>query len=172
MDTHKSQAIRRYVSFDRIGSCRLGGVCILAAGLMLAGQSKPASALPLASGRWNLEQPKTLVELVQRRGGARVRTGVVARGPRGGVVAGGRVTTVRPGYRPIVRPVRPVVVAPGWRRPGNYWWRPGAAVAAGAAIGFVSAAAAASWAGSPPAPGYCWYYTDASRTKGFWDVCP
>jgi len=46
------------------------------------------------------------------------------------------------------------------------------AVVAGAAIGFVSATATASWAGSPPAPGYCWYYTDADRTKGFWDVCP
>lgn len=46
------------------------------------------------------------------------------------------------------------------------------AVVAGAAVGFVTAAAAANWAGSPPAPGYCWYYTDADRTKGFWDVCP
>ncbi len=27
-------------------------------------------------------------------------------------------------------------------------------------------------AGAPPAPGYCWYYTDPSRTQGFWDVCP
>ena len=42
----------------------------------------------------------------------------------------------------------------------------------GAAIGFVAAATAAAWAGSPPAPGYCWYYTDPSRTQGFWDVCP
>jgi hypothetical protein len=22
------------------------------------------------------------------------------------------------------------------------------------------------------APGYCWYYTDPSRTQGFWDACP
>jgi hypothetical protein len=46
------------------------------------------------------------------------------------------------------------------------------AIAAGAAIGFVAAATAAAWAGAPPAPGYCWYYTDPSRTQGFWDVCP
>jgi hypothetical protein len=45
-------------------------------------------------------------------------------------------------------------------------------IAAGAAIGFVAAATAAAWAGSPPAPGYCWYHTDPSRTQGFWDVCP
>jgi hypothetical protein len=40
------------------------------------------------------------------------------------------------------------------------------------AIGFVAAATAIAWAGEPPAPGYCWYYTDPDRTQGFWDVCP
>jgi hypothetical protein len=45
------------------------------------------------------------------------------------------------------------------------------AIAAGAAIGFVAAASAVAWAGAPPAPGYCWCYTDPSRTQGFWDVC-
>jgi len=78
-----------------------------------------------------------------------------------------------PGYRPGYRP--PVVGAPGavWvGRPGWYRWAPGGAIAAGAAIGFVTAAVAVSWAGAPPQPGLCWYYTDPSRTLGFWDVCP
>jgi hypothetical protein len=44
--------------------------------------------------------------------------------------------------------------------------------ARGAALGFVAAATAAAWAGPPPVPGYCWYYTDLSRTQGFWDACP
>jgi hypothetical protein len=57
-------------------------------------------------------------------------------------------------------------------RPARYTWRPGGAIAAGAAIGFVTAATAAAWAGAPPVAGYCWYYTDQSRTQGFWDVCP
>ncbi|HTF72903.1 MAG TPA: hypothetical protein VK620_00915 [Bradyrhizobium sp.] len=104
------------------------------------------------------------MEVAVRRGGAMRRTTVV--GPRGGVasrtvVRGGAV--VRPGYRG--GGVR-------WVRPAHYHWRPGGAIAAGAAIGFVAAATAAAWAGSPPAPGYCWYYTDPSRTQGFWDVCP
>jgi hypothetical protein len=47
----------------------------------------------------------------------------------------------------------------------------GGAIAASAAIGFVSAATAAAWAGAAPAPGMCWYYTDPSRTQGFWDYC-
>jgi hypothetical protein len=29
-----------------------------------------------------------------------------------------------------------------------------------------------AWAGAAPAPGMCWYYTDPSRTQGFWDTCP
>ncbi|QCI69517.1 hypothetical protein E8M01_31005 [Phreatobacter stygius] len=69
--------------------------------------------------------------------------------------------------------VRPVVVRPGrWVRPAGYWWRPGGAIAAGAAIGFVAAATAVAWAGQPPTPNSCWYYTDPSRTRGFWDACP
>jgi hypothetical protein len=86
-------------------------------------------------------------------------------GPSGGAAVR-RTTVVRPGVRPV--PVRPG----GWVRPAHYWWRPGGAIAAGAAIGFVTAATAAAWAGAAPAPGYCWYYTDPSRTQGFWDRCP
>ncbi|MEJ2378248.1 MAG: hypothetical protein P8Y71_23645 [Pseudolabrys sp.] len=59
-----------------------------------------------------------------------------------------------------------------WARPGAYWWPRGGAVAAGAALGFVSAVAAASWAGASPGPEYCWYYTDPSHKQGFWDYCP
>jgi hypothetical protein len=59
-----------------------------------------------------------------------------------------------------------------WARPGWYRWGAGGAVAAGAALGFVSAAAAASWAGAAPGPNLCWYYTDSSRRQGFWDACP
>jgi hypothetical protein len=36
----------------------------------------------------------------------------------------------------------------------------------------VTATAASAWAGPPPADNMCWYYTDESRTQGFWDVCP
>jgi len=125
----------------------------------------PASALVAGAGnsfRNQLKQDSSVVEVVERRGGAVRRTTVV--GPHGGVasrtvVRGGAV--VRPGVRPG-----------GWVRPAHYSWRPGGAIAAGAAIGFVAAATAAAWAGSPPAPGYCWYYTDPGRTQGFWDVCP
>lgn len=60
----------------------------------------------------------------------------------------------------------------GWNRP-YYGWNPGGAIAAGAAIGFLTAATATAYAASrPPAPGLCWYYTDPSRRAGFWDYCP
>jgi hypothetical protein len=97
--------------------------------------------------------------VVRPRGGVARRTTVVGR--RGAVVRGG--AAVRGGA--VVRYGR-------WARPGRYWWRPGGAVAAGAAIGFATAATAAAWAGAAPGPGLCWYYTDPSRTQGFWDACP
>jgi hypothetical protein len=124
----------------------------------------PASAFVRADSslQQQLKQNSDLTEVMVRGGGAR-RTTVV--GPRGGVasrtvVRGGAV--VRPGYRG--GGVR-------WARPGRYVWPRGGAIAAGAAIGFVTAATAAAWAGAAPAPGMCWYYTDPSRTQGFWDYC-
>ena len=99
---------------------------------------------------------------------AAVRRGGVAVGPRGNVAAYRSRTVVR-------GPVARRGYAGGavrWARPGWYRWPVGGAIAAGAAVGFVTAAAASAYAGAPPAPGMCWYYTDASRTQGFWDYCP
>lgn len=141
----------------------LGALAFVA---LLALTSSPASSMVVApSGllRQQLQQDSLVTEIRARAGGSVRRTTVA--GPRGNaasrtVVRGGAV--VRPG---VARPGR-------WVRPANYYWRPGGAIAAGAAIGFVAAASAAAYAGSPPAPGYCWYYTDPGKTRGFWDVCP
>ena len=141
----------------------------IAASLLISATAiiaNPASALvPQANSllQHQFKQDSSLIEVAARRGGAVRRTTVV--GPRGGaasrtVVRGGAV--VRPGYHG--GGVR-------WARPARYAWPRGGAIAAGAAIGFVTAATAAAWAGSPPAPGMCWYYTDPSRTQGFWDYC-
>lgn len=141
---------------------------VIAAGLLIISTAiiaKPASALvPQADSslQHQFKQDSSVIE-VAARGGAVRRTTVV--GPRGGaasrtVVRGGAV--VRPGY--AGGGVR-------WARPARYVWPRGGAIAAGAAIGVVTAATAVAWAGSPPAPGMCWYYTDPSRTQGFWDYC-
>ncbi len=110
---------------------------------------------------------------------------VIVRGPHGGAYAGrpGGVHAYRPGYRPgyhgyVGHPgyrsgypgYRPGYA--GWARPGWYHWGPGGAIAAGAAIGVLGAAAVAAWAPPAPAPGLCWYYTDPSQRSGFWDACP
>ena len=107
---------------------------------------------------------------VVRRPGGTVRRSTVVRRPGGGAVR--RSTVVRRPGGTVVR--RSTVVGRGgrWVRPGNYRWRPGGAVAAGAALGFVGAATAAAWAGAAPASGMCWYYTNSSRRSGFWDYCP
>ena len=117
------------------------------------------------------EAIETDVIQVQRRGG----------GYRGGARVGvGRVGVARVGVarvgavgvagRGLYRG-RYVYRGGPWVRPRNYWWPVGGAIAAGAALGMVAASSAA-WAGQPPGPGYCWYYTDPSQRQGFWDQCP
>jgi hypothetical protein len=149
-----------------LASASNGIVCALAFTTFFALTLSPASAMVVApSGllQQQLKQDSLVTEVRARAGGAVRRTTAV--GPRGGVASR---TVVRGGAV-----VRPGVARPGrWVRPANYYWRPGGAIAAGAAIGFVAAASAAAYAGSPPAPGYCWYYTDPGKTQGFWDVCP
>ena len=132
----------------------------------LAVVASPAAAFVSGASsplQQQLKENSPVTEVYVRRGGAARRTTVV--GPRGGVASR---TVVRRGAV-----VRPGVARPGgWVRPARYTWRPGGAIAAGAAIGFVAAASAVAWAGAPPAPGYCWYYTDPGQRQGFWDVCP
>ena len=129
----------------------------------LATASTSSSALNLGPSVALGDQTKAPnTDLVEVR--AVVRRGGVAVGPRGNAAAYRSRTVVR----------GPAVVRPGvrWARPGWYRWPAGGAIAAGAAIGFVAAASAAAYAGAAPAPGMCWYYTDPSRTQGFWDSCP
>ncbi|MGQ3215219.1 MAG: hypothetical protein ACT6U0_10455 [Shinella sp.] len=93
---------------------------------------------------------------------AEARRAVAGCGARGCAAVGnhGAVAVRRP-------PVRGVVVV----NPRRYW-PAGGAIAAGAAIGFIAGAAAASVAGTPPQSGMCWFYTDGTKKTGFWDVCP
>ncbi len=83
--------------------------------------------------------------------------------------ARGRAAVGRNGAFAVRRPpvMRGVVVV----NPRRYW-PTGDAIAAGAAIGFIAGAAAASVAGTPPTSGQCWYYTDSTKKTGFWDACP
>lgn len=173
------------------------GMLIAAASIVVAGAlfatPQPLKALPLAPPPL-LDSPLTEVQFNNRGGPGRISGGrpIARPGVRPSVRPGvrpGRPVGVAPGFRPG----RPVAVAPGFRpgvrppayRPGRpvvrpgygYWnrpyrWRPGGAIAAGAAIGVIGAIAAAQYYGQPPAPGLCWYYTNPSRTAGFWDDCP
>ena len=112
------------------------GLVAIAITSLVVAVSAPASALtgPMPGSQFkNIGSENVERVVVVRRGG------YVARGPRGGVVAG-RTTVVRPGVRPGYRPgYRPGGVA--WARPSWYRWGPGGAIAAGAAIGFVAAGA-------------------------------
>ena len=138
----------------------------------IAASTSPSSALsPMGSAALASQSKAATGDVIEIR--AVARRGGVAVGPRGNAVAYRSRTVVR---GPAVRGA--AVVRPGyrgggvrWARPAAYGWPRGGAIAAGAAIGVVTAATAAAWAGAAPAPGMCWYYTDPSRTQGFWDYC-
>jgi hypothetical protein len=144
----------------------------------IALSAPPAAAASPGQGAWTIPEAKwkwswNVVETRYRGGGMDVRRGG-ALGVRGGAARRGHGAVVRRGgawgYRGGSAVVRRGGAVVGGR-PANYWWPAGGAIAAGAAIGVVTAATAAAWAGAAPAPGYCWYYTDPSRRQGFWDVC-
>jgi hypothetical protein len=143
----------------------------LAAGLLFAASAAQALPVaPLASGS------SPALELTQVRGGhgGGHGGGGFHGGGHGGYHGGGYHGGVRHGgayHGGAYRGGRHYGGGAAWVRPG-YRWPPGGAIAAGAAIGVISAAAAAAWASAPPQPGLCWYYTDASRRTGFWDTCP
>ncbi|WP_294540306.1 hypothetical protein [uncultured Rhodoblastus sp.] len=146
-----------------------------AAALILA---DAVAAAPISANLTRSEFSPTLPLVVVRGGhGGHVARGGHVGGPRGGYHGArpGGYRGARPGaYRGGYRGGHNTVVVGGrgaWGR--GYRWAPGGAIAAGAAIGFVAAAGAAAYATTrPPAPGLCWYYTDASRRSGFWDTCP
>jgi hypothetical protein len=95
------------------------------------------------------------------RGVAASRT-TVARGPRGNVAArrttvvGGRGAVAARGVA-VVRPVRPWV-----RRP--YY----GAIIGGVALGTIIAATTVPAA---PSSEVCWYWSNSSHTRGYWDYC-
>jgi hypothetical protein len=153
----------------------------VAAVLLVLADANVALAVPIAP----LSQPDATSPTLARMGGGGFHGGYhgghnVVVNQRTNVVAGrgGYHGGYHGGHNVVVNRNTNVVVGRGghgyyggWRRP--YAWAPGGAIAAGAAIGFMSAATAAAFATSAaPSPGMCWYYTDPFQTSGFWDVCP
>lgn len=159
---------------------------MLAAAGLLANSAPAQAALRASAGEPETKASEapdlTQVAVMVRRGGVAVARPVrpAMRPVRPALRPGSpAMRPIRPALRPVapaLRPVRPALrPVPGmrWARPGWYNWRPGGAIAAGVALGFIAAASAAAYATSPaPEPGMCWYYTDPSRTAGFWDYCP
>lgn len=147
----------------------------LPVGTVAAAPLQPAAIQQGATGPSDLIEVRAAVRrggaAMGPRGGAVVHRGGAVVGPRGAAYRG-RTAVVGPRGNVAVRSTTAVAGRGGWARPGYYHWPRGGAIAAGAAIGFVTAATAVAWAGAAPAPGMCWYYTDPSKTQGFWDACP
>lgn len=62
----------------------------------------------------------------------------------------------------VVAPVRPIPAVRPW-----YWGR----VVAGVTIGTIIVASAVAVAPKPPSPELCWYWSDSTKTKGYWNYC-
>jgi hypothetical protein len=169
------------VMFSRRGASGYLMACVSVVALALIAQEQAAFSAPLLPIPISVQKndaSETVPVAVRRggaavgpRGGAAARRGGAVAGPRGGAAVR-RTAVVGPRGNAAVRRTAVVGGRGAWARPGWYRWPAGGAIAAGAALGFVSAATAAAWAGAAPASGMCWYYTDASRTQGFWDYCP
>jgi len=128
-----------------------------------------------------------------RRAGVVGRPGLAAAGIAGAGLAGAGVVgagLAQPGWRSTVgagfaQPGWSAVAGAGvarpdwawrggrWIRPAGFWWQPGGAIAAGAALGVIAAADAAAFGGVAPGSNMCWHYTDYwNQGQGFWDTCP
>lgn len=62
----------------------------------------------------------------------------------------------------VVSPVRPVPPVRPW-----YWGR----VVAGVTIGTIVTVAAVNSVPRAPSPELCWFWSDASKTRGYWSYC-
>jgi hypothetical protein len=62
----------------------------------------------------------------------------------------------------VVAPVRPVPAVRPW-----YW----GSVVAGVTIGTVITVAAVNSVPKAPSPELCWFWSDASKTRGYWSYC-
>jgi hypothetical protein len=88
------------------------------------------------------------------RGNVAVRSNTAAKGPRGNVAVRGG-TAVR--ANAVVRPVRPWVSRPYY-----------GTVVGGIALGTIIAATVVPTA---PADNLCWYWSNSSHSRGYWDYC-
>jgi hypothetical protein len=62
----------------------------------------------------------------------------------------------------VVAPIRPIPTVRPW-----YW----GSVVAGVTIGTIIAVSVAKTVPPAPSPELCWYWTSASKTKGYWSYC-
>ncbi|QGM45751.1 hypothetical protein [Methylocystis heyeri] len=75
---------------------------------------------------------------------------------------GRRPVVAAPRRAVVVAPVRPIPAVRPW-----YWGN----VVAGVTIGAIIAVAVVGSAPKAPSPELCWYWTSASKTRGYWSYC-
>lgn len=84
----------------------------------------------------------------------------VIRTPPGAAVRRPPVRTVR--RTVVMAPVRPVPAVRPW-----YW----GSIVAGVTIGAIVTVAAVNAVPKAPSPELCWFWSDSSKTRGYWNYC-
>lgn len=74
----------------------------------------------------------------------------------------GRPVVAAPRRAVVVAPIRPIPAVRPW-----YW----GTVVAGVTIGTIIAVSVANTVPPAPSPELCWYWTSASKTRGYWSYC-
>lgn len=129
---------------------------------LMVGSGSNAWAAPALLGPRDIPRAGELVQLAQLRDGRGAHRGHA--GVNRNVNVSGKInrrTVVKRGPTVnIVRPVRPWVARPHY-----------GAIIGGVALGTIIVVATVNAAPAPPAPGLCWFWSDSSKNRGYWDYC-
>jgi hypothetical protein len=143
----------------------IGLAAVISTGLAgYASAGTPATKEVAVSTDFSAATKKTTVRhttTVKRSGGTAVRRSTTVKSTTVRRAPAARATTVRRNVVVVRRPYRAWVARPYY----------GAAIIGGVALGTVIAVSAAHAVPVAPGPNACWYWSDPTETRGYWDYC-
>jgi len=121
--------------------------------------TKDTSAIELSAQAKKTTVKKTTT--VKRSGGTAVKRNTTVKSTTVRRAPAARTTVVKKNVVVVRRPYRAWVARPYY----------GTAIIGGIALGTVIAVSAAHTVPVAPGPNACWYWSDPTETRGYWDYC-